>query len=288
MNKITFMVCPHDTAKNPDRWFMFAQFLTQRIQNSIKFEQSLDFTDFHEKLTSGGLIYANPQDSLALIKTHGYIPIARPVNLFDEIIFLTSNRIENPTLHDFADSTVISVTSMMVTQVGLKYLERKNIKPLEVLSRPSWMSVVKHIFRSENDFGLVYKDFYDGLTNLSKSGLQKVGETEDATIHHNFLIAPELHAMTDTITHYLLTMQEDNPQGEKILNNLGIQKLVPVSKNDILHPWGSTKNTIEVMANKVKPTPSSCCQDHSLPDNPTTIITPNQPYPTALQCIRNR
>jgi phosphonate transport system substrate-binding protein len=263
MNNITFMVCPHDTAKNPARWFMFAQFLTQRIHNSIRFEQSLDFADFHEKLNSGGLIYANPQDSLALIKTHGYLPIARPVNLFDEIVFLASNSIEAPTLQDFADNTVISVTSMMVTQVGLKYLERLNIKPLEVLSRPSWMAVVKNIFRNENDFGLVYKDFYDGLTNLSKSGLQKVGETQDATIHHNFLISPALQTMKDTIQHYLLTMRNDSPQGAKILDNLGIQKLVPVSKNDILNPWEATKNTIEVMANKLAHPPSLCHHYHT-------------------------
>ncbi|MCK5917529.1 MAG: PhnD/SsuA/transferrin family substrate-binding protein [Cocleimonas sp.] len=251
---------------------MFAQFLTQRIQNSIKFEQSLDFIDFHEKLNSGGLIYANPQDSLKLIKTNGYIPIARPVNLFDEIVFLTSNNIKNPTLQDFAGSTVISVTSMMVTQVGINYLERQHIKPLEVLSRSSWMTVVRHIYRGENDFGLVYKDFYDGLTNLSKRNLQKVGETQDASIHHNFLIAPELQTMTDTIKHYLLNMKDDSPQGEEILNNLGIQKLVSVSKNDILHPWDSAKHTIDVMANKLAHPPSLCHHHH-----PTDNIKNNSP-----------
>ncbi|HIO92194.1 MAG TPA: hypothetical protein EYG68_05025 [Leucothrix mucor] len=256
MKKITFMVCPHDTAKNPDRWFMFAQFLTKNINSSVKFEQSLDFVDFHKEITSGGLIYSNPQDSLKLIKNHGYIPIARPINLFDEIVFITSHKIKKPTLQDFSENTVVSVTDMMVTQVGINYLQKEKIIPSEVLSKPSWMAVIKSMTRNEYNFALVYKDFYDGLTNLSKSGVQKVGETQEEIIHHNFLIAPELQAMTEAIQSCLLTMQKNNSQGEKILNSLGMEKLVAVNKTDILHPWNSTKNTIKVIAKKLAKAPT--------------------------------
>jgi len=35
MDSIKFLVCPHDTASNPDKWYHFAQYLTQEISNSI-------------------------------------------------------------------------------------------------------------------------------------------------------------------------------------------------------------------------------------------------------------
>ena len=62
--------------------------------------------------------------------------------------------------------------------------------------------------------------------------------------------------MTEAIQSCLLTMQKNNSQGEKILNSLGMEKLVAVNKTDILHPWNSTKNTIKVIAKKLAKAPT--------------------------------
>ena len=234
MDNIKFMVCPHDTASNPDKWYHFAQYLTQSLTNSIQFEKSMDFPDFHEQLTTGGLIYANPQDSLRLIKEHGYTPIARSSNLFDEIVFIANTTIENPQISDLVDNDVITVNSMLVTRVGIKYLFDQDIKPASLKPAASWMAVVKAIFRSEEKYAFVYKDFYEGLNTLSKSGLQKIAETYDGTIHHSLLVSPKLESLADRLQLCLVEMHQQGERAEGILNSLGIDQFMAVSKENIL------------------------------------------------------
>lgn len=234
MTMIKLMVCPHDTAKNPENWYNFSQYLTQTIASSVLFEKSIDFPDFHEKLTTGGLVYANPQDSVKLINEHGYLPIARPSNLSDEIVFVSNKDITEPLLSQLANKPVTSVNSMMVTKVGLKYLHDQNIIPSQIDSKESWMAVVKSIFRSESDYAMIYKDFFEGLNKLSQSGLQKIGETTDGTIHHNLLVSPELAESADLIQQCLTQMHDTNDKSKGILASLNIHQFIVVSKEEIL------------------------------------------------------
>ena len=233
MDNIKFMVCPHDTASDPDKWFHFAQCLTKHINSSVQFDQSMDFPDFHKNFSSSGLIYANPQDSLRLIKEHDYTPVARPSNLYDEIVFIANAEIENPKLTDLAGTHVVSVNTMMVTRVGVKYLFEKNIKPASIGSKNSWMGVAKSIFRGEEKYAFVYKDFYNGLNSLSKSGMQEIGETQDGTIHHNILIAPDLKHLADKVHHCLIDMHKQDAAVKRVLAELGVEHFVGVTKDDI-------------------------------------------------------
>lgn len=45
MSKLTLMVCPHDTAKKPERWFRFVQYLNHHLTVGVHLEISLDFND---------------------------------------------------------------------------------------------------------------------------------------------------------------------------------------------------------------------------------------------------
>ncbi len=236
MNNIKFMVCPHDTASNPDKWYHFSQYLTQTLSNSssVQFEKSMDFPDFHAQLSTSGLIYANPQDSVNLITNQGYIPVARSSNLFDEIVFVTSNDIQNPTISDLIDKDVITVTSMLVSKVGTKFLLDQKIKVASLKTAESWMAVVKAIFRKEEKYGFIYKDFYEGLNNLTKSGLQKIAETNDGTIHHNLLVSPALESIALDLQNILIEMHHQGGRCEDILESLGVDKFLAVNKQEIL------------------------------------------------------
>ena len=234
MNDVKFMVCPHDTASDPDKWFQLAQFLSKKLNASIQFHKCLDFTEFHEQLKTGSLIYANPQDSLRLIKEDGYTAIARASNLFDEITFIARDDVDNPKMGDFQNEVVVSVNSMMVTRVGAKYLLDRSIVPKQIQSKSSWMAVVKGIYRGEDKFGLVYKDFYDGLNALTKSGFKTVGQTADGTIHHSVLVSPELKGEATRIQQCLVSMHQLDDRGQQVLDGLGVTRFISVDEGDIL------------------------------------------------------
>ncbi len=234
MDAFTFMVCPHDTANNPDKWFQLAQYLSKNLSRGVQFSQSIDFAEYHQKLSQADLIYANPQDSLKLIKEHGYIPVARPSNIHDEIVFIAGLQNDAPVMEDITDEEVISVNSMMVTRVGIKYLFDNNIRPARIRSQATWMAVVKGIFRGEYKYGLVYKDFYDGLNGLTKSGFTTLEQTSDGTIHHSILIANRYEEMAGEFQSCFVGMSNENDRSHEILQGLGFDRFLAVSNEEIL------------------------------------------------------
>lgn len=234
MSHIKFMVCPHDTASHSDKWFQLAQYLSKHLSTGIQFHKSLDFPEFHQELTEGGLIYANPQDSLRLIKEYNYTPVARPSNVFDEIVFIASLALSNPGIKDIQADEITSVNSMMVTRVGIKYLFEKEIMPAGICPKTTWMAVVKGVYREENKFGMVYKDFYDGLNALTKRGFTTLDQTQDGMIYHSLLVSNEYKEMTIDIQHCLLAMEKQDQRSQNILQELAIERFIPVGSKDIL------------------------------------------------------
>ncbi|HFC29555.1 MAG TPA: hypothetical protein ENJ44_00765, partial [Oceanospirillales bacterium] len=141
MKSMTLMVCPHDTAGNPIKWFQFAQYLTKYCEISTKYYKCLDFVEFHTKMSEADLVYANPQDSLELLLKYNFVPVVHSSNLYDEIVFIANNDANSDSLDVFNEAECLSCNGMMVTRVGIKGLLEKGIKPAKIYSKDNWMAV---------------------------------------------------------------------------------------------------------------------------------------------------
>ncbi|MGK0674718.1 MAG: PhnD/SsuA/transferrin family substrate-binding protein [Halothiobacillaceae bacterium] len=231
MQRLDMKVCPHDTAKNPERWFLFAQYLSQRTGHSVHFEQSLDFAEFQAKMLGADLVYANPQHALKLLDGHGYLPLARASNLFDEAVLVTCAECEAAAA-DFHQASVVTVPSMLVTQVALKALARSGIAPQKLQPAAHWMGVVQALYKGEARFGILYKDFYEGMSRLSRQQVRVVGETAERSVYHCFMLAPRHADQLDALRKVLLEMA-DNDRGAAILRNLHMDRLVSVQPDEL-------------------------------------------------------
>ena len=224
MAKLNFLVCPHDTARKPERWYLFAQLLGKHIGSIVSFEPCLDFNEFHEKLTSADIIYANPQDSLKLYQHNKYIPLAHPVEMYDEVVFISSRDRDQASLQDIDGQGIVSVRSMMPTCLAIEFLNAQNIRPTHVENRDSWMAVVKSVYKGDISFGLLYKDFYDGLNELTRSAFNVIDETREQKIHHMFMLKPSFSNQSKKITDSLLKLHT-KPQATDVLGALDMKRL---------------------------------------------------------------
>lgn len=231
MRRFKMMVCPHDTAKDPERWFLFAQYLSQHAGCSVHFEQSLDFAEFQSKMAQADLIYANPQHALKLFDEHGFIPLTRAANLFDEAVLVTCAECEAAAA-DFHQASVVTVPSMLVTQVALKSLARAGIAPQALQPAASWMGVVQALYKGEARFGILYKDFYEGMSKLSRKQVRVVSETAEHSVYHCFMLAPQHTGQVDALREVLLDMADDE-RGAAILRDLHMDRLVRVQPDDL-------------------------------------------------------
>lgn len=231
MQRLQMMVCPHDTAKNPERWYLFAQYLSQHLGQPVHFEQSLDFAEFQARMSGADLVYANPQHALVLAEKHDYLPLARAANLFDEAVLVTCAECEAAAA-DFHQASVATVPSMLVTQVALKSLARAGIAPQTLQPTANWMGVVQALYKGEARFGILYKDFYEGMSRLSRKQVRVVGETAERSVYHCFMLAPR-HADQAAALRGLLLDMADDERGVSILQELHMDRLVQVQPDDL-------------------------------------------------------
>jgi hypothetical protein len=223
---IDMMVCPHDTAHNPERWFMVSQYLSSHAGVSVRLDLSLDFTDFHDKFMESGFIYANPNDSLRLM-AEGYLPLARPDGLFDEVVFIASAKQVSPAFESLRGATVASVASMFPSNLALTLLDDAKIAPVKVEDCGSWMSVVRNVAQEKFAYGFVYKDFFDQLSGYSRGNVNAFYHSDEKAAFHMLLLNPGFKEYREAIQGALLSMQNDK-YGAEILEGLNIKHWIAV------------------------------------------------------------
>ncbi len=229
MDRWTLAVCPHDTADNPERWFLFAQYLNQRLRGvRIGFQPVDGFADFRAMMLHAELVYANPQDSHLLCTGHGFQPLMRPTNLFDEVVIIASPELDNASLEDIAGRGVASVPTMLPTCQALARLsDAAGVRPAAIYPCDSWLGVMNAVHRGRAPYGFVYRDFFDGLGVVSQRMVRVVEKTDTRSIQHTFVVGGKGRAQRRAIGDVLSSMHEDE-QGRERLRALSMTRLASV------------------------------------------------------------
>ncbi len=232
MSKLRLMVCPHDTAKDPEKWYLFAQYVSLGLNLEVAFDIAMDFNAFHDKMQEADIIYANPRDTLRLTEEMGFSSLVRPDNRYDEVVFIANNDVDEPQLGDLHGETIATVKSMLPTNIALHLLKKESVEPDGLRDKNSWLSVINCVRRKETNFGFVYKDTYDDLSNLSKIMINTFHVSHEQLAFHSVNIGPQSNGMSDDLKTLLLDM-EANPKGAEVLAKLGVPKWLPVTKPEI-------------------------------------------------------
>lgn len=232
MTSLTLMVCPHDTVKGTEHWYRLVQYLSKGLDTEVHFELALDFADFHERMATADLIYANTTDSLKLIAQHGFTPVARPADRYDEAVIVANPDLNAPDFAAMQDQPIAVVPNAAPTLIGLTMLQQQGITPAAQVARDSWLSVISSVWRNEAPFGIVYKDTYDGLSEQSRAMVQLLTASAMQRAFHLFSIHPRAGAHQAALTS-LLTAMESSPDGQAILAELRFPRWLAATPEDI-------------------------------------------------------
>lgn len=232
MSKLRLMVCPHDTASNPERWYLFAQHLSQALEAEVRFEPAVDFKGFHERLDEADIVYASPKDVINRLLPRGYAPVARPAEIYDEVVFIAAPQVESPALSSLAGEPVATVLSMLPTNIGLSILRRNDVEPGELVDRDSWFSVINCVRRGTTRFGFLYKDTYDELSGLSKSMFKAFETSSERVAFHSLCAAGSLNGQRERLSLAVAGMHQD-PRARTVLDKLGIRQWLAVTEEEM-------------------------------------------------------
>lgn len=229
MDRWTLAVCPHDTADNPERWFLFAQYLNQRLQGvRIGFQPVDGFAEFRALMRHADLVYANPQDSHALCTQYAFQPLMRPSNLFDEVVIIANAELGDASLADIAGREVASVPTMLPTCQALARLsDAAGVRPAAIRACDSWLGVMNAVRRGRTPYGFVYRDYFDGLGEMSQRMVRVVEKTDTRSIQHTFVVGGKGRPRRRVIGELLASMHRDE-QGRECLRALSMASLTRV------------------------------------------------------------
>ncbi len=232
MSNLNFLVCPHDTASDPDRWFRFVQYLVQKIDVHINFEISLDFADFHTQMATADIAYANPTDTLKLVSA-GLSALAHPSNVHDEVVFVANKDLDSPpTLETLQGVEIASVEALQPTKLALHILHERNIQPAGIKNYESWTAVVGSIWRGESNYGLLYKDTYNELSEQGKSMVNAFYTSDERIAFHNMLAGRNADSHKDAMQNALLSMHTDD-KGKEVLQELHFDQWLATTPDEI-------------------------------------------------------
>jgi len=235
-SSFNFSVCPHDTAKNLFGWFLLNTYLQRKTGCPIHFEPCNSFTEERGNVFGGDyqLVYTNPYSALLFATELGFVPIAKPIGVFDETLLIARK--------DYARTTgqikiAAATDQLVVYDLGLALLEQQSIprQLCEFTFVGTHLKTVQCVAQGEHDLGFVFNETWQGLTENTRQQLAKVAESSSQQAYHCFCVAPEWLDRREHLAQILCEMPND-PQGKQILDDLHIEgfEALPLNALDSL------------------------------------------------------
>jgi ABC-type phosphate/phosphonate transport system substrate-binding protein len=219
MTDMSLAVCPHDTVRNSEGWFRLVQYLSQKLATNVHFSLSLDFADFHERFSASDLVYANPSDAIKLIDGHGYTPLARPTEVYDEALLVAGPDGPTPPLAALTGAPLATITAMLPTKIGLRLLDEQGVVPGSLVNCDSWLSVVRSVWGGDTPYGIIYRDAYEELSPQGRAMVQVIATSDCRCAFHVLCAGPQLAAQAGALSAAMLGMADD-ALGQEVLADM--------------------------------------------------------------------
>lgn len=231
-SKALFSVCPHDTTKNLAGWLLVNTYLQQRLDSPIHFEPYDNFVQERNAVLEGkyDLVYANPYSAGVFRDKLGFIPVARPVGVFDETIVVARAGAGIPKSRPVK---VASATDkLIVHNLGLGVLKDSGIAPdqCEFQFTTTHLLAAQAVMHEKADIGFVFNETWNSLNETSRKLLEVVGQTKNGAAYHCFCISPSWAGKREQLQSILCGMKDD-PKGKRVLDELGFSGFEALEAN---------------------------------------------------------
>jgi phosphonate transport system substrate-binding protein len=217
-SKYGFSVCPHDTAKNSTGWFFLNTYLQRQLGCGMHFEPKDNFIKEREDVLAGGyhIVYANPFSAGVFHRQLGFIPVARPIGVFDEAVLVRNANQAMPTKRPVKIAS--ATDKLIIHQLGLSLLAAQGIAiaDCEFEFVGTHVKAAHAVIQGKADLGFIFNETWDGMSQSSKESLSVVSQTESKQAFHCFCISAELSDKRNQLQAILCGMKDD-PKGQKIL-----------------------------------------------------------------------
>lgn len=207
---LNFLVAPDFPPQNFAGWHMFNTVLQKRSGMHLRLVMPQNATEQAKLLQDGAVdvLYANPFDAAELIRDHGYVPFARPINRSNEMVIATSAAAEQMhSVEDLPSGSKIALTANHdVKLIGLRLLEPADLTEQDIRWElvESYQAVARLLIQGKVDAGFFLATAYHALSKMTKNQLKPLIESSLKDISHVLLAHPSVQADIAVIQEAML------------------------------------------------------------------------------------
>lgn len=220
-----FLIAPDFSPERFAGWHLLNTLLQKRAGLAIHLTTPTSHAE-QEELIEGGdikIVYANPFDATKMIREQGYRAIARPVGKCNEMVITSSANADIKTLDDVkAGMTIAMADNRDVKLIGMRLLEAVDLTENDVKFEitDTYQAAARLLIQDKAQVAFFISEVFAGLSNLTKSQLHVLIQSDIATLTHVVLVKEDF-AEADTLQNVLLSLDKDE-DGKAVLKELGL------------------------------------------------------------------
>lgn len=225
-----FTVDPNYCGKNLPGWFLVSSYLQKKLGEKIKFIPCKDFDECRNTVISGevDIVYANPLDWVIYMNKLNFIPLAKPIDHYDEVL-VCSTKYKNYTQLIKPINITSAHKKTFVHMMGLFLLEKSEIDldNCNFSFCGSYQNVIKDLLQTNFDLGFVFNEVYEKSSKIIKDQLNILDASNDGLIFHAFCISPKLASYQNEILDAIENFDK------RLLADIGFKGFEPVNEDEI-------------------------------------------------------
>lgn len=220
-----FLIAPDFSPERFAGWHLLNTLLQKRSDLHLHLYTPASHAEQTDKINSGeiSLVYANPFDAAYMIREQGYRAIARPKGKHDEMVIASSAKGEIKTLEDLkAGITVAMADNRDVKLIGMRLLEAVDLtqSDIEFEIVETYQAAARNVIQGRADVAFFIAEVFETLSNLTKSQLNVLIQSDIATLSHVVLVKDGFEHSGD-LQNVLLSLNQDS-DGQAVLRELGM------------------------------------------------------------------
>lgn len=220
-----FLIAPDFSPERFAGWHLLNTLLQKRSDLHLHLHTPVSYAEQEEKMSTGdiALVYANPFDAAKMIRKQGYRAIARPIGKTDEMVIASSAKGDIEHLDDLKAGAVITMADNRdVKLIGMRLLEAVDLteETVQFDIVENYQAAARAVISGKADVAFFIAEVFESLSNLTKSQLTVLIQSDIATLSHVVLVKDDFeHA--DDLQKVLLSLHQDD-DGQAVLRELGM------------------------------------------------------------------
>ncbi|MDP4300979.1 phosphate/phosphite/phosphonate ABC transporter substrate-binding protein [Leptothrix discophora] len=209
-------------------WYVFNTWLQRRLGERIHLELFENFDAQRAAIEADriDLIYANPYDAAMLVRQKGFVALAAPRNLPDEVVIAVPVDASAQQVEDLKPGTRLAVTSdPVVNLIGMITLASADLNASTTLTQMvgSYVLVAKLLLQGKADAGFFLSRAWHSLSPVVRRQLRPLVTSDIGDVRHVLLAGPRAAHLLAPLRELLPTMDEPGADGRAVLEALGLE-----------------------------------------------------------------